>query len=76
MRRTSWSAGLWVTGDGTGVVAHAGGAGLCLRADRSGVTGALSKALARRGFSPGHDRGRVQVDVAVMLAGGGGATRH
>ena len=55
------------------MVAHAGGAGLRLLADRSGLTGALSKALARRGFNPGHDRGRVLVDVAVMLAGNGEA---
>jgi hypothetical protein len=69
VKRTWWSAGLSVTGDGTGVVAHAGSAGLRLLADRTGLTGEVSKALARRGFTPGHDRGRVLVDVAVMLAG-------
>ena len=37
------------------------------------LTGELSAAMARRGFSPGHDRGRVLVDVAVMLADGGEA---
>jgi Transposase DDE domain group 1 len=55
------------------VVAHAGSTGLRLLADRIGLTGEVSKALARRGFSPGHDRGRVFVDVAVMLADGGEA---
>jgi len=73
VKRTSWSAGLSVTGDGTGVVAHAGSAGLRLLADRSGLTGEVSAALARRGFVPRHDRGRVLVDVAVMLADGGEA---
>jgi hypothetical protein len=42
-------------------------------ADRTGLTGALSAALVRRSFTPGHDRGRVLVDVATMLAGGGEA---
>jgi hypothetical protein len=55
------------------VVAHAGCTGLRLLADRTGLTGEVSKALARRRFSPGHDRGRVFVDVAVMLADGGEA---
>ena len=73
MRRTSWSAGLSVTGDGTGVVAHAGSASLRLLADRVGLTGELSGGLARRSFTPRHDRGRVLVDVAVMLADGGEA---
>jgi hypothetical protein len=55
------------------VVAHAGSAGLRLLADRTGLTGALSAALRRRSFTPRHDRGRVLVDVAVMLAAGGEA---
>ena len=42
-------------------------------ADRTGLTGAVSTALTRRAFTPAHDRGRVLVDVAVMLAGGGEA---
>ena len=73
MKRTAWSAGLSVSGDGTGVVAHAGSAGLRLLADRIGLTGELSMALARRSFVPRHDRGRVLTDVAVMLADGGEA---
>ncbi len=55
------------------MVAHAGSAGLRLLADRSGLTGEVSAALARRGFVPRHDRGRVLVDIAVMLADGGEA---
>jgi hypothetical protein len=46
---------------------------LRLLADRVGLTGAVSTALARRSFTPRHDRGRVLVDVAVMLADGGEA---
>ena len=73
MKRTSWSAGLSVTADGVGVVAHAGSVGLRLLADRAGLSNELSKAMARRSFSPVHDRGRVLVDVAVMIADGGEA---
>jgi len=73
VKRTSWSAGLVVSGDGAGVVAHAGSVATRLLADRSGLTGELSRAMARRSFVPGHDRGRVLVDVAVMLADGGEA---
>jgi hypothetical protein len=64
---------LLVSGDGTGVVAHAGSAGLRFLADRTGLTGELSMALARRSFVPRHDRGQVLTDVAVMLADGGEA---
>lgn len=73
MKRTTWSTGLSVTADGVGVVAHAGSVALRLLADRVGLTAGLSAAMARRGFVPVHDRGRVLVDVAVMLADGGEA---
>ena len=73
MKRTSWSSGLFVSADGVGVVAHAGSVGLRLLADRTGLTTELSAAMARRSFTPLHDRGRVLVDVAVMLADGGEA---
>ncbi|WP_205744792.1 IS1380 family transposase [Yimella sp. RIT 621] len=73
VKRNAWSAGLSVTGDGVGVVAHAGSVGLRLLADRVGLTGELSTAMSRGGFTPGHDRGRVLVDVAVMIADGGEA---
>jgi hypothetical protein len=55
------------------VVAHAGAVAVRLLADRVGLTGELSSALTRRGFTPGHDRGRVLVDVATMIAAGGEA---
>jgi hypothetical protein len=46
---------------------------LRMLADRAGLTGALSDAVARRGWWPVHDRGRVLVDLAVMIADGGEA---
>lgn len=73
MQSTAWSKGLRVTADGTGVVSQAGAALLRMLADRAGLTGQLSGALARRGWWPGHDRGRVLTDLAVMIAGGGEA---
>jgi len=47
------------------------GTNVRLLADRSGLTGGLSRALAHRGFVPVHDRGRVLVDIAVLIADGG-----
>jgi len=73
VQHTSWADGLSVTGDGTGVVGHAGAMAVRLLADRVGLTAGLSGALARRGFVPLHDRGRVLVDVATMLVAGGEA---
>ena len=55
------------------MVAHAGSVAVRLLSDRVGLTSGLSTALSRRSFRPVHDRGRVLVDVAVMLAGGGEA---
>ena len=62
-----------MSGDGTGVVAHAGSVAVRLLADRTGLTDAHSTAVARRGFIPVHDRGRVLVDVATMITAGGEA---
>ena len=62
-----------VSGDGTGVVAHAGSAGLRFLPARPGLTGELSRARAGRWWVPPHDRGQVLTDVAVMLADGGEA---
>jgi len=67
----SWSKDLSVEVAGHGVVSHAGSAVLRLLADNTGLTGALSTALRRRGFTPVHDRGRVLVDTAVCIADGG-----
>jgi hypothetical protein len=70
VRHRSWSAGLRVTGNGTGVVAHAGCVTVRLLADRVGLTEALSAAMGGAKNGRGHDRGRVLVDVAVGMADG------
>jgi hypothetical protein len=64
---------LRVTADGTGVVSHVGAVLLRILADRAGLTQALSDVLARRNWWPVHDRGRVLVDLGVMIACGGEA---
>jgi hypothetical protein len=66
----SWPKGLSVQAGGHGVVSHAGPAAVRLLADRAGLTGGLSQALARRGFDPVHDRGPVITDLAVAIADG------
>jgi Transposase DDE domain group 1 len=68
---SAWSKDLTVEVDGHGVVSHTGSAVLRLIADNTGLTGGLSRALARRGFAPVHDRGRVLGDLAVCIADGG-----
>jgi hypothetical protein len=69
---TGWSRDLSVEVGGRGVVSHAGAAAAVrLLADRTGLTGGLSRALVRRGFIPVHDRGRVFADTAVLIADGG-----
>src|SRR3954469_21248628 len=73
VQSTTWSKDLRVTADGTGVVSHVGAALLRMLADRAGLTAALSGALARQNWWPQHDRGRVLVDLAVMIADGGEA---
>jgi hypothetical protein len=61
-----------VTADGEGLVSHAGVVLLVELADRTGLTEALSDALAdTRERRSAHDPGRVLRDVAVMLADGG-----
>jgi hypothetical protein len=72
---TGWSRRLAVTDRGRGVVSHAGAVALRLTADRTGLTAALSRALHREDFTPGHDRGRVLTDAAVMMADGGNTMR-
>ncbi|MET8538956.1 IS1380 family transposase [Streptomyces sp. NPDC005065] len=64
-----------MSGDGKGQVGHVGGVHLRLLAERTGLTGALSAALARPGFVPVHDRGQVMVDLAVAITLGAGCIR-
>jgi hypothetical protein len=71
VQSTAWSKDLRVTADGTGVVSHVGTALLRMLADRAGLTSALSVALTRTDGWPVHDRGRVLVDLAVLIADGG-----
>ncbi|MET8125546.1 IS1380 family transposase [Streptomyces sp. NPDC005231] len=68
MHDSEWSRGLAMSGDGKGQVGHVGGVHLRLLAERTGLTSALSAALARPGFVPVHDRGQVMVDLAVAIA--------
>jgi Transposase DDE domain group 1 len=66
---TGWSRGLEVTGGGRGVVSHAGLALLRHLADKTGLTGGLSRALATPRVLV-HDRGRVVADLACAIADG------
>src|SRR6266581_7920800 len=67
---TGWLKGLQVTGDGAGIVSHAGVALVRALADNIGLTAGLSKALASRRLLT-HDRGRVLADLACAIADGG-----
>jgi Transposase DDE domain group 1 len=61
-----------VTTGGRGVVNHAGARLLADLADATGLTAALSVAMApTKQRRRGHDRGEVLVDLAVMIADGG-----
>jgi Transposase DDE domain group 1 len=66
---TGWSTGLDVTADGEDVVSHAGLALLRQLADKTGLTGGLSGALACSRLLI-HDRGRVMADLACAIADG------
>ena len=69
MNLTGWSKSLEVTADGEGVVSHAGLALLRQLADKTGLTGGLSRALATPRLLI-HDRGRVTADLACAIADG------
>jgi hypothetical protein len=63
-----------VTDGGRGVVGHAGARLLCNLAEKVGLNAGLSAAMApTKKRRRGHDRGRVLVDLAVMIADGGEA---
>jgi hypothetical protein len=66
---TGWLKGLRVTGDGTGIVSHAGIALIRALTDNIGLTAGLSKALASDRLLV-HDRGRVLADLACAIADG------
>jgi hypothetical protein len=67
---TAWSRDLTVEVGARSRVAHRVRSAAAA-ADRTGLTGALSRALRRRGFTPVRDRGRVLADTAVLIADGG-----
>lgn len=69
MQVTGWSRGLEVSGGGRGVVSHAGLALLRHLADKTGLAGGLSRALASPRLLV-HDRGRVVADLACVIADG------
>lgn len=68
MDDTRWDHGLTVTGEGQGLVGHAGAVLLRKLADRAGLTAALGSALARAGKFPLIDRGVALVSMAVAIA--------
>ena len=69
MNVTAWASGLEVTGDGTGIVSHAGLGLLRRLADKTGLTRGLSQALFS-GRLLQHDRGRVLADISCAIADG------
>ena len=69
MHITGWSKNLEVTAGGEGIVSHAGLARLRQLADKTGLTGGLSRALATPRLLI-HDRGRVTADLACAIADG------
>src|SRR3954471_17196339 len=74
MQATGARPKITVSADGRGVVGHAGARLLTGVADATGLTGGFGEALAGlRQRQGGHDPGRVAVDLAVMIAGGGEA---
>ena len=68
MNATGWAKGLLVTGDGAGIVSHAGAALLRVLTDKTGLTGGMSRALATDRLLT-HDRGRVLADLAWLESG-------
>src|SRR3989440_4862949 len=68
MQHTPWDHALKVTGDGAGLVGHAGAVLLRKAADQAGLTAGLSAALQRAGKSPLFDRGAALGSMAAAIA--------
>src|SRR5438874_554028 len=64
----SYSPSLPLTGEGPGLVGHAGAVLLRKLADQAGLTAALGSALTRAGKFPLVDRGVALVSMAVAIA--------
>jgi hypothetical protein len=67
MQDTRWDHGLKVTGEGEGLVGHAGAVVVRKLADQAGLTAALGSALVRAGKFPLVDRGVALVSMAVAI---------
>src|SRR6266542_3693462 len=67
MDDTRWDHGLKVTGEGQGLVGHAGAVLLRKLADQAGLTAALGSALTRAGKFPLVDLGVALVSMAVAI---------
>jgi hypothetical protein len=68
MQDNGWDHALKVTGDGAGLVGHAGAVLLRKAADQAGLTAGLSAALQQAGTSPLFDRGIALASMAVAVA--------
>src|SRR6266699_7025341 len=68
MQHNGWDHALKVTGDGAGLVGHAGAILLRKAADQAGLTAGLSAALRRAGEIALFDRGAALVSMAVAVA--------
>jgi hypothetical protein len=66
----SWSKGMKVQVGGAGTVAHAGVVLPRHLADQVGLSDVLGEVVARAGFVPGRDRGRLLTDLIASLAAG------
>lgn len=73
MQDTGWARGLELVADDERLVTHAGVLPLRLLAERTGLTGRLPAAMARRGFDPVFDQRQILVDLALVLILGGEA---
>ncbi len=72
VKHTGTRPRLEFTGGGRGLAVHAGSRLLADLADATGLTAALSEAMAGiKSRARGHGRGRVLADAAVMIADGG-----
>ena len=68
MQDNGWDHALKVTGDGAGLVGHAGAVLLRKAADQVGLAAGLGAALQRPGKFPLFDRGIALVSMAVAIA--------
>ncbi|HEY3957830.1 MAG TPA: IS1380 family transposase [Streptosporangiaceae bacterium] len=68
MKDNGWDHALTITGDGSGLVGHAGAVLLRRAADQAGLTGFLGTALRLAGKSPLFGRGAALVSMAVSIA--------